>query len=78
MNKRAKELCMQANAFVKDNAQRGMSVEELADMHASKFVELIVRDCAQVCVDQMPDNDETTWADICAVSVLERFGLLNR
>jgi len=45
MNKRIKELILEANIYVAKNAERGSTKEILDDLKDGKFAELIVREC---------------------------------
>jgi len=51
MNKRIKELILEANIYVAKNAERGSTKEILDDLKDGKFAELIIQECAAVCMD---------------------------
>lgn len=83
MNERIRELAEQAEKYALDNVGKGhYGIEDLiyqfqfADTKMAKFAELIVRECAEVCLAQRdPANLNYKPSVKFAEAVKEHFGV---
>ena len=75
MNKRIKELALQAMTYVTHNPKANKL--NSGDMFDEKFAELIVRECVQVCADRGTHHDGlySAWADDCSKRIGKHFGV---
>jgi len=64
MNERIRELAEQAQIGLFEDKSFGWSVIAGTDQHLSKFAELIVRECAEICLEA---NDHK--------NILQHFGV---
>ena len=72
MNERIKELAREAGL----NAPYGSDHEGLRDFDYRKFAELIIRECAQVCLEQRdPANLNYKPSEHFAEAVKQHFGV---
>ena len=73
MNERIRELAEQAEKYADENFKGEPTYSEAYD---SKFAELIVRECAEVCfsIDKEYEGEDVlaTW---CADGILKHFGV---
>lgn len=67
MNERIKELAEQAGFFPMELTQVGPSVE--------KFAELIVAECALLCISRPSPGDDVRSREHCAEQIREHFGV---
>jgi len=72
MNERIKQLAEQAEKYADDNFKGEIFWTEA---YESKFAELIVRECAQVCRDQPNHYALKADRDNCAIAIEQHFGV---
>ena len=75
MNKRIRQLALQAMTYVTHNPKANKL--NSGDMFDEKFAELIVRECVQVCADRGTHHDGlySAWADDCSKRIGKHFGV---
>ena len=74
MNQRIKELAEQAEKYADDNFKGEPTYSEAYD---SKFAELIVRECIDICHKMAEESDSYTVhdGDTCAEQIKQHFGV---
>ena len=83
MNERIKELAEQARDYVADAIELGFPQDQIDDIRAEKFAELIVLECYEHCKGQVldkevADTNELSYNDAvgdCANGLLQHFGV---
>ena len=75
MNKRIKELALEAMTYVTHNPKANKL--NSGDMFDEKFAELIVRECADICqdIDGEDNTDARSGRQDCAVEIKQHFGV---
>ena len=76
MNERIKELAEQARKYVADAIELGFPQDQVDDIRDEKFAELIVRECAEVCMKEIDIGwamaPKSPWM---TKQILEHFGV---
>lgn len=80
MNERIRELALQARKYADDNEEHWKSGPSWDSLFEGKFVELIVRECAEVCKKQEYDywrsaEDQDFTPQDCADAIEQHFGV---
>lgn len=72
MNKRFKQLALQADEYCRDYVPNWNMND-----YNQKFAESIVRECVQVCADRGAHHDGlySAWADDCSKRIGKHFGV---
>jgi len=76
MNERIKKLAEQAmSATFNKFSGVEWSAEEWRNFYDTKFAELIVRECIEVCKSRVGNSDYTTGRMHCVSDIKEHFGV---
>ena len=73
MNERIKQLAEQATTIVDMVGPQGYT-SSYANFDREKFAELIVRECATLCINEGRAHDQW-FGSHCAITVKEHFGV---
>lgn len=73
MNKRIKELAVQAGATVMERS--GWTDYGTLELDVEKFAELIVQECAKVAWANTPDYEDLDYGHLIGDKIKERFGV---
>jgi len=78
MNERIKELAEQAKKHALDAmikiADREQALKVYSESYDTKFAELIVRECAQICFSESKGHD-MAFGEHCGIVIKEHFGV---
>jgi hypothetical protein len=78
MNERIRELAEQAGITTNiDTDYFEKNINRWVDYYSEKFAELIVKECAKVCVDRGTHHDGlySAWASDCSERIEKHFGV---
>ena len=77
MNERIRQLALQARAWVNntDNVSPDIEYVFYKDAYDKKFAELIVKECALLCVSRPGPGDDIRSREHCSEQILQHFGV---